>query len=495
MRIPRLILLISILMLLSLGTPKAANITVTVAANLLAPDNDETAAPFRHTNRNDTFSSLARAESLSDRSHELTSSPTASDIFLIASSTFPSAPIRVPAADVIKPEITLKVDEVTCIVFRRGDDVTGPSSARASSTTWLLNCAFVERRREYPQFPNWVSVRRSFETFSFAKRQTISPSSIFIVSSGQDALTLSASRLDREKCIAMKSSIEGVIKDSYDLMPRQMKVVARWLLDHPIEVPLLSMREQARRVGVPPATLTRLAQRLGFDGFVRLKETFADTIRERPDTFAGRVEELLAGHEADASFIGDTIDALHSHLSDLANPSAIAALATAADLMAEARNIFCLGLRSSFPAAYLVHYVGSMLGSPTVLFEGVGGTPNDTLGSVGPGDVLLAVTVNPYARYTVHAAEFAVSRGAKLVALTDSELSPIGKFAAAVIRVRTETPSFFHTMTPSFAAAECLVELIAAKRGSRALEALEANEAHLAAFDTHVLHKPGRREL
>lgn len=320
--------------------------------------------------------------------------------------------------------------------------------------------------------------------------------SIFIESSGEDAPVLSASWLDRAKYIVMKSPIAGVIEHSYDLMPRQMKVVARWLLDHPTEVALLSMREQARRAEVSPATLTRFAQRLGFDGFDRLKEKFADTIRKRPESFAGCAQELLARchAEGDAALIGDTIDALQGHLTELASPSAIAALGAAADLMVEARNIFCLGLRSSFPAAYLVHYVGSMLGSPTVLIEGVGGTPNDALRSVGPRDVLLAATVSPYSRYTVHAAEFAVSRGVKLVALTDSELSPIGKLAEVVIRVRTETSSLFQTMTPSFAAAECLVELIAAKRGSRALEALEANEAHLAAFDTHVLQRPHRRE-
>lgn len=289
------------------------------------------------------------------------------------------------------------------------------------------------------------------------------------------------------KRIAMKSPVAGLIKDNYELMPRQMKVVARWLLDHPTEVALLSMREQARRAGVPPATLTRLAQRLGFDGFNCLKEEFAATIRERRQSFAERAEE------GDAALVRNAIDVLHGHLSDLGNSSAIAALAAAADVMVEARNIFCLGLRSSFPTAYLVHYVGSILGSPTILIEGVGGTPNDALRSVGPGDVLLAVTVSPYTRYTAHAAEFAVSRGAKLVALTDSELSPIGKLASVVIRIRTETDSFFNTMTPSFAAAECLVELIAARRGSRALEALEAHEAHLAAFDTHLPQRTHRR--
>ncbi|MCA1409426.1 MurR/RpiR family transcriptional regulator [Ensifer sp. IC3342] len=275
----------------------------------------------------------------------------------------------------------------------------------------------------------------------------------------------------------MEFPVASVIKDSYERFPRQMKVAARWLVDHPTEVALLSMREQARRAQVPPATLTRLAKRLGFDGFDKLKELFAASIRERPESFAGRAEELLARRaiDGDGVLIGNTIEALQGHLSRFAQPTAIAALAAAADLMVEARQIFCIGRRSSFPVAYLMHYVGSLLGSPTILIDEIGGAANDALRSVGPEDTVLAVTVSPYTRFTVQAAQFAVSRGAKLIALTDSDLSPIAKHSEIVIRVRTEMPSFIHTMAPAFVAVECLLELLAARRGSRALQALAAN--------------------
>ncbi|PCK76934.1 MurR/RpiR family transcriptional regulator [Rhizobium sophoriradicis] len=287
----------------------------------------------------------------------------------------------------------------------------------------------------------------------------------------------------------MDFPVANLIKDSYERFPRQMKVAARWLVDHPTEVALLSMREQARRARVPPATFTRLAKRLGFDGFEKLKKVFADSIRGGSESRVGSEEKLLVQRDVE----GDgalTIKALHGHLSELAQPSTIATLTAAADLMVAARQILCVGLRSSFPAAHLMYYVGSLLGSPTILIDGAGGTANDTLRSIGPLDILLAVTVCPYSRYTMQVAEFAVSRGAKLVALTDGELSPIAKLSEIVISVRTETPSFFHTMTPAFAAVECLLELIAARRGSCALQVLEANEAHLAEFDTYVLRAP-----
>ncbi|WP_244563925.1 MurR/RpiR family transcriptional regulator [Ensifer aridi] len=268
----------------------------------------------------------------------------------------------------------------------------------------------------------------------------------------------------------MDVPVASAIKNSYELFPRQMKVVARWLIDHPTEVALLSMREQARRAGVPPATLTRFAKRLGFDGFSQLKEMFADSIRQQPKSFGRRAEELMAARESegDEVLIGDTIKALGVYLSELAQPSAVAALAAAANLMVESRHIFCLGLRSSFPAAHLMHYVGSLLGSPTILIDRAGGTANDVLRSFSARDVLLAVTVAPYSSYTMQVAEFAVLRGVKLIALTDSDLSPIAKFSEIVIRVRTEMSSLVHTTTPAFAAVECLLKLIAAKRGSRA---------------------------
>jgi len=85
-------------------------------------------------------------------------------------------------------------------------------------------------------------------------------------------------------------------------------------------------------------------------------------------------------------------------------------------------------------------------------------------------------------RHTLEAAQYACWRGARVIALTDSEVSPLAAVATDVILVHTETPSFFHTMAPAFAAVECLAALVAARRGPDALAALEASERQLADF-------------
>jgi len=157
--------------------------------------------------------------------------------------------------------------------------------------------------------------------------------------------------------------------------------------------------------------------------------------------------------------------------------------------------VFCLGLRSTFSVAYIFHYVRSLFGATSILVDGAGGTGIDVLRTIGSGDVLLAVTVRPYTRQTVKAARYASDRRAKIVAVTDSEVSPLASIADELLLVGTETPSFFHSMAPAFAAVECLAALIAARQGSDTLKSLSRSEAQLAAFDTYVLprrKRPGR---
>jgi DNA-binding MurR/RpiR family transcriptional regulator len=80
-----------------------------------------------------------------------------------------------------------------------------------------------------------------------------------------------------------------------------------------------------------------------------------------------------------------------------------------------------------------------------------------------------------------------------VVALTDSAVSPLARIAAASILVATESPSFFHTMTPLLAVAEILAALVAGRGGNKALAALEHTEAQLSTFGVH-LPRSGNRE-
>jgi DNA-binding MurR/RpiR family transcriptional regulator len=289
-------------------------------------------------------------------------------------------------------------------------------------------------------------------------------------------------------------SLGARLSEQLDTLPKRLLVAARWVLDHPADVALLSTREQAKRAALAPATLTRLAQRIGLAGYDDLRAVYAASLRRRPESFSGRATELLDRHdeEGGTALAQDILAALGDHLNHLRQPEQLQSLHRAAERLASARTIFCFGLRSAFPAAYMLDFVRSLIGAESVLADGAGGRGTDVLRRCGTDDVVFAVSVAPYTRLTVQAAEYARLRGAAVVALTDSAHSPLALLADEVIVVRTETPSFFHSMTPAFAAVECLGALMTARKGQAALDAIKAAEAQADAFATYVTTRQRR---
>lgn len=282
---------------------------------------------------------------------------------------------------------------------------------------------------------------------------------------------------------------------TFDALPPRLRAAARWVLDHPDDVALLSMRGQAQRAGVPPVTLTRLAQRLGYDGYDEVRDLYAQAVRRRAIGFADRGGALVARGKAEGEgrLLADMLAASSASLQRLAEEDVLAQVRTAARILGGARRIYALGQRSSFSIAFHFSYVASFVGADCRLLEGAGGTGPDALRAARPGDALLAVSVKPYVRTTLELARHVAARGLEVVAITDSAAAPLARHAGCTIIVPTDSPSFFHTMLPAFAVAELLVALFATGRGDRALSAIAATESELAALDVYALGSEGRR--
>ena len=288
--------------------------------------------------------------------------------------------------------------------------------------------------------------------------------------------------------------LTGRIVAAFDAMPAQLQAAARYVLDRPSDVALLSMREQARQAGVQPATMTRLAKRLGLDGYEAVRAMYAETIRNAGPGFSRKAGAQVASQrrKGDRALAAEMVASLNAHIARLAEPAALDRLAAAAAKLAAARRIYCVGLRACHPVAWHLHYVLSLVGERTVLLDSVAGTGRDPIRAAGASDVLFAVSIAPYARTTVDTARYAHAQGVPVVALTDSELSPLAALASETIFVGTDCPSFFHTMAPAFVTAEILGALVAGRSGIKALDALRRTEEQLAAFNVHWSPQNGR---
>jgi DNA-binding MurR/RpiR family transcriptional regulator len=280
---------------------------------------------------------------------------------------------------------------------------------------------------------------------------------------------------------------EQIIK-TFDDMPAQLQAGARYVLDRPRDVALLSMREQARQAGVQPATMTRLAKRLGMDGYDDVRELYAAAVRDGGFGFAGKagVQVVSQKLKGDKALAADMLKSIGKQIDLLAAPASLERLAAAAKALASARRIYCLGLRSSHSVAWHLHYVLSLVGDRSIHLDGIASTGADALARATSRDVLLVASVMPYTRLTIELAEYAVEQSIAVVAITDSEVAPLAQMAQHVVIVPTESPSFFHAMSPAFAVAEVLGAVIAGRGGDDALASLRHSDGHLAALNTHL---------
>src|SRR6185437_4895737 len=125
---------------------------------------------------------------------------------------------------------------------------------------------------------------------------------------------------------------------AFDRIPRQLQAAARWVLDHPQDVALLTVREQAKRAGVVPATMTRLAQRLGFDGYDAVRDLYAENLRRHASSmFSPKAAALVARRKltGEASLAHDLIDSLVHQMATLWGTESLGNLGAAVGIIAK----------------------------------------------------------------------------------------------------------------------------------------------------------------
>lgn len=282
--------------------------------------------------------------------------------------------------------------------------------------------------------------------------------------------------------------LQAEIVSRFGEMSRQLQQAARYLLENPQDVALLSMRDQARNAGVQPATMTRLAKFLGLSGYDEVRSQYHGALRDRSGGFSERARQLVHEHELDGdrALAARMFARLSHQIQGLTDPSMLQTLSDAAGLLSSARRVYCLGQRSCHPVVWQFNYMNSLLGERSVILDGAGGTGHDVLTWAQKGDVLFILTVNPYARITYDLAKEAKDRGLTLIVLTDSEVAPIRTLADLVLFVPTDSLSFFHSMTPAFALCEVLASMIAARPETRASEGLRETESRLERMSTYI---------
>lgn len=278
--------------------------------------------------------------------------------------------------------------------------------------------------------------------------------------------------------------LAALIRARFAELSPQFQAGAAFLLDHPDEVAVLSMRKVAERAQVQPASLVRLSQQLGFPGWNELRDLCVARVRTRPEPLTARARSLVTGAKKD-TIAHDLLIAQQSNLDATATYNERNVL-QAARVLRKAQHVYVAGFRSCYAVAFGFVYGYGLFRPSVSLLTGEAGTLEMQLRGITRDSATVVISFAPYSVEAARVAEVALEKGSRLVAITDSAVSPIALHADSALIFSHESPSFFPSLVAATAIAESLVAQLLALEGAQAVEQLEMAERSLHAMGAYV---------
>ncbi|HEV7249715.1 MAG TPA: MurR/RpiR family transcriptional regulator [Shinella sp.] len=254
----------------------------------------------------------------------------------------------------------------------------------------------------------------------------------------------------------------NIVTEAYPGLSDRFQQVARFITQNPNVVAMQSINAIAEQCGAHPSILVRFAQNFGFSGFKQLQSVFQSRLSTAAPGYRERISALDVDLEktkrkGNLGFLHDLVVRDIATLQELLNTTTEESLSQAARALKNANTIFIAGQLRSEPIAKFLRYVLSMLQCRVILLDPAGGLAPEMAKVMGKKDVLVAIAFRHYAKEVVTIADVAAENGTPIVAITDSQLSPLAKNATVLFTIPEDEYSF----SRSLAAPMCLTQTIA----------------------------------
>lgn len=232
--------------------------------------------------------------------------------------------------------------------------------------------------------------------------------------------------------------------------------IADYILSHYDKAAFMTASKLGESVGVSESTVVRFASELGFDGYPELQKALQEEMRTRL-TAVQRIEvsfDRFGRDEVFKSVLLHDIDRIRRTLEET-DPKYFS---SAVEDIISADRIYIMGIRSSAAlASFLGYYFRLMLPRVTVIETGSRSELYEQLMYMTDRDVLVGISFPRYSRQTVLAINYARDVGAKTVAITDRNDSPIALRADKSLLAKSDMVSFVDSLVAPLSLINALI--------------------------------------
>ena len=261
----------------------------------------------------------------------------------------------------------------------------------------------------------------------------------------------------------MKRNLLYEIEERMPSFSKGQKLISNYILENYDKAAYMTASKLGKIVQVSESTVVRFAIELGFDGYPEFQQALQEVVRTNLTSFQRmEVTNSLIGDGDILSkvLLGDA-DKIKGTLEEVDRE----AFEKAVEYLVGANNIYILGVRSSSSlAGFLAHGLRMIFDNVKFVQTTSGSEMFEQIMSIGERDVMIAISFPRYSKRIIRAVSFAKHAGADVIALTDSEASPIAAEANQVLVAKSDMASFVDSLVAPLSIINAIIVAVSLKK-------------------------------
>lgn len=265
------------------------------------------------------------------------------------------------------------------------------------------------------------------------------------------------------------------IEENYNGFSKRQKLLADYITKNYDKAAFLTAAKLGSAVGVSESTVVRFATELGYKGYPGFQKALEELVRtklnsiQRMEVTYGRITQS----EILESVLHSDIDKIKLTLANIDQN----AFEMAVDTILNARKIYIVGIRSCAPLAeFLSFYLNLICDNVVPVHTNASSEVFEQMIRISEEDVIIGISFPRYSMRTLKALEFASSRKAKVITLTDSIHSPINLYSSCNLIARSDMASIVDSLVAPLSVINALVVALCMKKQNEVITTLETLE-------------------
>ena len=267
----------------------------------------------------------------------------------------------------------------------------------------------------------------------------------------------------------MQDSLLTTLNINLKRLSKGHKKIAAYIAENYDKAAFMTAAALGSKVGVSESTVVRFATELGFKGYPALQSELQQMIKSKL-TAVQRMEvsQSLIG---DGDIINSVLTGDIELIRETAERTSRTDFQAALDAINRARRIYILGVRSSAAlASFLAFYFNLVFDSVVLVDTASASEMYEQMLRINEQDICIAISFPRYSKQTVNALRFIDDRGAAIIAITDTEKSPIASFADHLLVARSDMASVVDSLTAPLSLINALIVGVTLSRRDEAYE-------------------------